>query len=564
MPEPESGNSEKMKLKLKSIGALLLSGVMMFAACDKYDDSALSGRVDDLEGRVTELEKLVADLNTTVSGLSTIVTAMQSEDRVKSVTPIMEGETIIGYTIEFTTSGTATIYNGEEPSLGVIEDGGILYWAVDGVLLTDGSNNRIPATIAPEFQVGDNGGLQYRINGGEWQDMPGSANIGLVRDVKQDGTESVTFILSDGREITIPMVQSFALELNVESTGIGIMANQRMTIDYTVVSGDENTLVKAISEGGYTVEVNATDATKGYLSITAPATLPDNATILVVAVNGKGEMTGKILSFEKGELTLVENTVTVGKDGGEITITIRTNMSYTATVDTGNQWIKEAVETKAMREDQLKYTVDPYDGTGSRTGYIHVSYGDGQSVTYTVVQTDATIVSGGKDDFETFTTVSSGINYVDPSATTTAGWKVNEYCMVISKETAGWDAVDGYIPFICGLTDQPGALTSPSLQGGCGTLKIQYGTHAAKSMNVGFGFTVTVSNGTDTQTFKVIQEQEEDMQKVIYEKTFDVNISGDFTVTFTNDCLYPHSVTRNKYKDAVGFLSVEWTGYSAN
>ena len=83
-------------------------------------------------------------------------------------------------------------------------------------------------------------------------------------------------------------------------------------------------------------------------------------------------------------------------------------------------------------------------------------------------------------------------------------------------------------------------------------------------MNVGFGFTVTVSNGTDTQTFKVVQEQEEDMQKVIYEKTFDVNISGDFTVTFTNDCLYPHTVTRNKYKDAVGFLSVEWTGYSAN
>ena len=60
------------------------------------------------------------------------------------------------------------------------------------------------------------------------------------------------------------------------------------------------------------------------------------------------------------------------------------------------------------------------------------------------------------------------------------------------------------------------------------------------------------------------QEQEENMQKHVYEKSFDVNISGDFTVTFTNDCLYPHTVVRNKYKDAVGFLSVEWTGYSAN
>ena len=551
-----------MSKTLNLLTTILLGfAVLLLAGCDKYDDSKLTGRVDELENRVTELEKLVNDLNTTVQGLSSIVTAMENEDRIQNITPLKEGETVIGYEITFSKSGTVKILNGEEPSLGVKDEGGILYWTVDGNFLTDGSGNKIPATIAPEFRV-ENGDLQYRVNGGEWQTMPGSANIGLIKDVN-DGTESVTFVLSDGTEITIPKVQSFALELDVEGT-IGIMANQVMTIDYTVVSGDENTLVKAISEGGYTVKVNADDATKGYLSITAPAELPDNATILVIAVNGKGEMTGKILSFEKGELTLVENTVTVGKDGGEITITIRTNMSYTATVDTGNQWIKEAVETKAMREDQLKYTVDPYDGTGSRTGYIHVSYGDGQSVTYTVVQTDATMVSGGKDDFETFTTVSSGVNYVDPSATTTAGWKVNEYCMVISKETAAWDAVDGYIPFICGLTDQPGTLTSPSLQGGCGTLKIQYGTHAAKSMNVGFGFTVTVSNGTDTQTFKVVQEQEENMQKVIYEKSFDVNISGDFTVSFTNDCLYPHSVTRNKYKDAVGFLSVEWTGYSAN
>lgn len=564
MPEPESGNCKKMKLKLKSLGALLLSGVMIFASCDKYDDSKLTGRVDDLENRVTELEALVADLNTTVSGLSTIVSAMENEDRIQSITPLKEGETVIGYEITFSKSGKVQILNGEEPSLGVKDEGGILYWTVDGNFLTDDSGNKIPASIAPEFRV-ENGELQYRVNGGEWQTMPGSANIGLIKEVRDDA-ESVTFVLSDenNTEITIPKVQSFALELEVEGSEIGIMPNQTMTIDYTVVSGDENTLVKAISEGGYTVTVNASDATKGYLSITAPATLPDNATILVVAVNGKGEMTGKILSFEKGELTLVNNTATVGKNGGEFIVSVRTNMTYSVQIAPDSGWITQVADTKAVRTDELRFTAAPYEGSGSRTGTIDINYGDGQKVTYTVIQTDETIVSGGKDDFETFTTVSSGINYVNPSATTTAGWKVNEYCMVISKETAGWDAVDGYIPFICGLTDQPGALTSPLLQGGCGTLKIQYGTHAAKSMNVGFGFTVTVSNGTDTQTFKVVQEQEEDMQKVIYEKTFDVNISGDFTVTFTNDCLYPHTVTRNKYKDAVGFLSVEWTGYSAN
>ena len=101
MPEPESGNSMEMKQTVKSIGALLLSGIFLFSACDKYDDSALSGRVDDLEGRVTELEALVADLNTTVQGLSSIVTAMENEDRIQSITPLKEGETVIGYEITF-------------------------------------------------------------------------------------------------------------------------------------------------------------------------------------------------------------------------------------------------------------------------------------------------------------------------------------------------------------------------------------------------------------------------------------------------------------------------------
>ena len=39
----------------------------MLAGCDKYDDSKLTGRVDELENRVTELEKLVNDLTNTMT-----------------------------------------------------------------------------------------------------------------------------------------------------------------------------------------------------------------------------------------------------------------------------------------------------------------------------------------------------------------------------------------------------------------------------------------------------------------------------------------------------------------
>ena len=546
----------KMKLKQISIGVLLLSGLLLLAGCDKYDDSKLTGRVDDLENRVTELEKLVTDLNTTVQGLSSIVTAMENEDRIQSITPLKEGETVIGYEITFSKSGKVQILNGEKPSLGVIEDGGILYWAVDGVPLTDDSNNRIPATIAPEFRV-ENGELQYRVNGGEWQTMPGSANIGLIKEV-QDGTESVTFVLSDGNEITIPKVQSFALELDVEGTEIGIMADQRISINYTVVSGDENTLVKAISEGGYSVTVNATDAASGYLRITAPTDLPDNATILVVAVNGKGEMTGKILSFEKGELTLVKNTVTVGKDGGEFTVSIKTNMTYSVQIAPDSGWITQVVETKAVRTDELKFAADPYVETGSRTGTIDIMYGNGQKVTYTVVQTDAEIANGGEADFGTFTSEPSLLNFVDDQ--TTNGWQLTHGAILGSQQ---WNVITDKAPALSGKISNPGILTSPTLEGGCGTLSFVYGSTLAPALlKEGLKFKVEVKNeaGEIVVSKEYTRAKADCTMKTEYPEKIEVNCAGKFTVVFTNLC--PQQLDSRDNLDLFAITSVSWTGYT--
>lgn len=546
-------------MKLKSIGALLLSGVMMFAACDKYDDTALTGRVDDLEGRVTELEKLVADLNTTVSGLSTIVSAMENEDRIQSIVPLKEGETVIGYEITFSKSGKIQILNGKAPSLGVKDEGGILYWTVNGEFLLDSSSNKIPATIAPEFRV-ENGELQYRINGGEWQTMPGSANIGLIKKV-QDGAESVTFILSDGTEITIPKVQSFALELDVEDIEIGIMPGQRMSIDYTVISGDENTLVKAISEGGYTVIVNSTDATKGYLSITAPVELPATATILVVAVNGKGEMTGKILSFENGELTLVNDAVTIGKNGGEFTVSIRTNMTYSVQIDPGSIWISQVVETKALRTDELTFTAEPYEETGSRTGTIDIMYGDGQKVTYTVVQTDEVMANGGEADFGTFKSEPSLTNFVDDQ--TSNGWTASHCAIISETQWRDWSSPNEKNPLLSGRLSSPGTVTSPVLEGGCGTLTFVYGTTLNPNLiPQGLKFKVEIKNesGSEIITKEYSRAKADVAMKTEYTESIEVNHSGKFTVVFTNLC--PQQLDTRNNLDMVAITSVSWTGRS--
>lgn len=95
---------------MKKILSVLYIATLLFASCsDEYDDSALTGRVDNLENRVAKLEELCKQMNTNISSLQTIVTALQKNDYVTNVTPIMQNGKEVGYTITFSKSNP--IYN---------------------------------------------------------------------------------------------------------------------------------------------------------------------------------------------------------------------------------------------------------------------------------------------------------------------------------------------------------------------------------------------------------------------------------------------------------------------
>lgn len=548
--------------KFSKLFAVFGITALAFASCEQYDDSTLSGRVDELDGRVTELEKQIADLNTTVQGISTTIRALQNEERVVAVEQLADGT---GYTLTFSDGSTATIKNGEKPSLGIAQDtDNLWYWTVDGEFLLNGTE-KIPASNAPEFKIED-GQLFYKVNGGEWQSVPGAeTGFGLVQDVKDDA-DKVTLVLSTGKSIDIPKVQSFSLDVAEIYAGIG--AGETVAVNYTVISGDDETLVKAICDNGFTAEVSG-DSKTGKIRITAPASVPESASVLLVAVNGKGQMSGKILSFEQGQLSLVENTVTVGSQGGEISIQINTNMNYNKPqIDSGSGWIKEAPETKSMRTDEHTYIVDPYDGSQgeSRTGYIYVNYGSGEKETFTVVQVREVVISGGKSDFETFSASGFPMSYIDAATTTTAGWHLNEYCLVLKPTDQQWTAVTHLFPVVCSVNNngvvEKGILYSPNLKGGCGQLTINYGTSIYDNMNIGFGFKVTVSNGTQNESFEIKKTKEEIVRYEVYKETKDINIAGDFNITIENIGEVSASNAMMKLQGSASIISVEWTGYS--
>ena len=98
-----------MKSKILTLIALVL---ISFPSC--YDDSAIREQLDDHEQRLSELETLCDMMNADLSTLKTIVEAVKANDYVESVTPLREGDVIVGYTIEFAESGEITIRNGKD------------------------------------------------------------------------------------------------------------------------------------------------------------------------------------------------------------------------------------------------------------------------------------------------------------------------------------------------------------------------------------------------------------------------------------------------------------------
>ena len=83
--------------------------LLAVVACSKFDDSAIWDELNKHEDRIVKLETLCNQMNTNITSLQTIIIALQSNDYVVNIAPIMEGNKEIGYTITFAKSGSITI-----------------------------------------------------------------------------------------------------------------------------------------------------------------------------------------------------------------------------------------------------------------------------------------------------------------------------------------------------------------------------------------------------------------------------------------------------------------------
>lgn len=267
------------------------------------------------------LEQKVNQMNTNIEAIQTILTALQNNDYVTGVTKIYEGGKEIGYTINFSKSGSVTIYHGKDgqngtngsngtdgtsgapgqdgkdghtPVISVKQDtDGIWYWTVDGEWLLDTTGNKVKA-VGTDGQDGANGsngtngangkdGVTPKLkvengywyvsydNGQTWESEPlgqatgdqGPQGDSLFSNISQD-SDNVYLTLSNGEVITIPLSQKPVFDIPSEYKSLVFEYSENKKIPIAVLQSLDLSIHKP---AGWKVVIE--DNTQ--ISITAPS-----------------------------------------------------------------------------------------------------------------------------------------------------------------------------------------------------------------------------------------------------------------------------------------------------
>ena len=267
----------------------MFAAVLMLAiSCSEYDDSALLGRVDELEGRVDGYEQRLSELESKVNNINEsykALTAMLNGGVITSVESFND-ETGSGYaiTIQYA-AGTPTtykIYNGtkgetsDTPVVELKEDTetGRYYWVINGE--EPFKEHLYADVVTPQLQIDDDGNFQISYDGGEtWEDIGvfgGELGSDITMDVEKDNNGnivSVTFTQGENEWTYEVGASNMAVALTVDGksvkpfSSVSVEAGKSKTIAVAVEGASGNAIVTAELQnaGGYNVTVEDMEIT---------------------------------------------------------------------------------------------------------------------------------------------------------------------------------------------------------------------------------------------------------------------------------------------------------------
>ena len=405
----------KIRLLFLSLSVAALAGCT--ADMDKFTE-----RLDDLEARVAALETLCAQMNEDISSMRTVISALEDGLYITDVKNVSDG-----YRIEFSDGETITIRHGEDgedgvpgtpgadgqdgytPVIGVrMDTDGIYYWTLDGEWLLDDQGNKMRVTgengkdgadgkdgVTPVIGVaqGEDGIYYWTING-EWlldengnkvqaQYLGGADSEGLIEDIVVDDM-GITFILSDGSELYIPLYEAITITFDAEDLLVMEPGSER-DIHYTIESRLEDIRIEVLSSSDIRARVVPTDAFTGVINIRTGSSLDEYSKVVVFATNGE-KMLMRTIIFEEAELYVTDaSDVSIGMQGGDIQLFYMSNLECEVSISPEAQSWLSVSQTKAVEEHTLWLSVAINEGE-ARTGTVVVGNPDGLHITYTINQ----------------------------------------------------------------------------------------------------------------------------------------------------------------------------------
>lgn len=368
-------------MKRISLCLTLLLAVMIIG-CDDGELAQLQKDVTDLKSRVETLETWCNTANTQICALQGLVTALEQNDYVTGVTPIVENSKEVGYTISFSKSNPVTIRNGEKgvdgvtPVIGVKQDTDEnYYWTVkigdaEPVWMKDIAGNKIRTTgSSPILSVAEFEGQfywkiddQWMLNNGQKVPVTGEQGDAIFAENGidyQSDPENVIFTLADGvTKITLPKTTFVTIGFDSYEVFYASATDNSITLilpstlkeeDYTAitatVTNESGTGMDIQTRSVATQEIWGVQVTKpsfasgavvagsAKVTLTAPANIKLSATALLKATitdkNGKEFTVARPVKYFDG--VIVESTAgnlnTVVTDGSVRNLAIKGGMN---------------------------------------------------------------------------------------------------------------------------------------------------------------------------------------------------------------------------------------------
>ena len=407
-----------MRKSVKSIIAVACTALAVIGCAKQSELDKVSTRLDGIENRVSVLEEAVKQLNEKdIPGLQALVRAIQ--DNI-TVTAVVETES--GYVISFSDGTTATLRNGKDgqngrdgvdgidgtngtngtdgkdgkdgvdgqtPVIGITLVDGVYVWTVNGAVLKDDAGKPIPVTgnngkdgedgedgvdgITPQFGILDGHWVVSYDNGETWKTLGLTSDTDYSAYIDPDKeTDDYIVLVVGATEVQIPKEKAFTLTFTTIENN-GVKAGQTASFPYSIagVNASDETDVEVIGIiGDWTAEVVPAGNASGVLKVTA--TESESAKVTVYAANHKGKADIRTLKFEGGVLEAIIETRDIEWEGGELALTIKTNMAYEVYVpQAAREWITVAPATR-VREDNLTVTVAKNESGAYRTATLEV------------------------------------------------------------------------------------------------------------------------------------------------------------------------------------------------